>query len=171
MSIYLVTCSDMGESTHVLAVFSTESAANTFKAAPHDAASCPRTWAYKSGFCTEASASLLTGVGAPRPADAEASHTGHELDVVRMPLVGAREAGENSAWVVFVHSGHVGASFGADVARAFPTKAQAMKYLRLPATAVMPNLSGGAASPLNVRFQGEAGCLCRAYPVTGWGAT
>lgn len=171
MSLFLVTCSDMGESTHVLAVFPTEAAANTFKAAPHNETACPRSWAYKSFSLSEAEASLLTGVGAARPADAEERHTSHELDVVRMPLEGAREAGEDSAWVVFPHSFHVGSSFDADVARAFTTKARAMRYLCLPATSVMPNLGGGAESPLNRRFGGEAVCLCRAYPVTGWGAT
>jgi hypothetical protein len=103
MSLYLVTCSDMGESTHVLAVFPTEAEANSFKAAPHDRAACPRSWAYQDNSCTEADASLLTGVGAPRPADAELSDKVHELDVVRMPLIGTHEVGVDVAWVVFAY--------------------------------------------------------------------
>ena len=168
-AIFLATCSNMSESTHVLGAFASEAAARAFLASPHDEASCPRTWAYGVfGANSEASAALLTGVGAPRPADAEENQTSHELEVVRVPLMGGRAAGAAHAFIVYLHSVHIGPCFSAPISRAISTKAAALAYMRLPGTSALPTRGSGVSSPLDERFEGEGGVLCRAYPVTGW---
>jgi membrane protease YdiL (CAAX protease family) len=48
----------------VLGAFDSQAAADSFAAAPHDGAACPRAWSWGGGVSREAAASLLTGVGA-----------------------------------------------------------------------------------------------------------
>jgi hypothetical protein len=158
----------MMETTHIIGVFASQAAADACAAAPHDQATCPRSWAYDVFGCTS-EAHAATPMGAP-PAGATHQPTEHELRVVRMALTGARVAGDTRAWLAFAFSMHVGELFEGAISHAFTSKERALTYLQLPPTAAPPTRDGGDdSSPLNdTALQGEGCVRLRAYPVTGW---
>ena len=170
-SIYLVTCSDMMENTHVIGVFDLKAEADAFAAAPHDKVACPRSWVYGTDDFVTSEAHAATLMGGPRTHEDHAVHipTGHELSVVRLSLTGPRLACDNRAWVLFALSPNVGEVFECSLSRAFTSKTLALAFLRLPPTAEPPTRDGGADSPLDdFALQGDGRTLLRPYPVKGW---